>query len=131
MQTCRESQQDGGLMYVCVVVVGAVKGSSEARNGICYWDYRTTSGPSQMQLISTGIHGGTTNNDLQNHIWTPCNPCVSISAPINTEYQRPHPSIYGSVSKTDIGTFPSAETVGLGAGMNSERHPTLKVGAVK
>ena len=52
-----------------------------------------------------------TNNDLQNHIWTRCNPCVNISAPINTEYQRPHPSIYGSVSKTDIGTFPSAETV--------------------
>ena len=47
MQTCRESQHDGGLVYVCVVV-GAVKGSSEARNGICYWDYRSTSGPSQM-----------------------------------------------------------------------------------
>ena len=49
MQTCRESQRDGGLVYVYVCVCGGVvKGSSEARNGICYWDYRTTSGPSQM-----------------------------------------------------------------------------------
>ena len=52
MQTCRESQRDGGLVYVCVWGGGGgggvVKGSSEARNGICYWDYRTTSGPSQM-----------------------------------------------------------------------------------
>ena len=51
MQTCRESKRDRGLVYVCVVVVagggGAVKGNSEARNGICYWDYRTTSSPSQ------------------------------------------------------------------------------------
>ena len=47
MQTCRESQRDGGLVYVCVGG-GVVKGSSEARNGICYWDYRTTNGYSQM-----------------------------------------------------------------------------------
>ena len=40
---------------VCVVVVrsggvckGAVRSSSESRNGIYYWDYRTTSNPSQM-----------------------------------------------------------------------------------
>ena len=118
MQTCRESQRDGGLVYVCVCGGGGVvKGSSEARNGICYWDYRTTGGPSQMIANldwDPRWHDDErtpTNNDLQNHIWTPCNPCVSISAPINTEYQRPHPSIYGSVSKTEIGTFPSAETV--------------------
>ena len=36
-------------MCMCVCVWGGVvKGSSEARNGICYWAYRTTSGPSQM-----------------------------------------------------------------------------------
>ena len=118
MQTCRESQRDGGLVYVCVWggVGGVVKGSSE-RNGICYWDYRTTSGPSQMKANldwDPRWHDDErtpTNNDLQNHIWTPCNPCVSISTLINTEYQRPHPSFYGSVSKTEIGTFPSAETV--------------------
>ena len=90
---------------------GAVKGSLAARNGICYWDYRTTSGPSQMIANldwDPRWHDDErtpTNNDLQNHIWTPCNPCVSISAPINTEYQRPHPSIYGSVSKTDMALF--------------------------
>ena len=107
-------------MCVCVCVGGGggvVKDSSETRNGICYWDYRTTSGPSQMIANldwDPRWHDDErtpTNNDLQNHIWTPCNHCVSISAPINTEYQRPHPSIYGSVSKTEIGTFPSAETV--------------------
>ena len=40
-----------GAWCMCVCVGGGggvVKGSSEARNGICYWDYRTTSGPSQM-----------------------------------------------------------------------------------
>ena len=117
MQTCRESQRDGGLGVCVCVCGGVVQDSSETRNGICYWDYRTTSGPSQMignldwDPRWHDDERTPTNNDLQNHIWTPCNPRVSISAPINTEYQRPHPSIYGSVSKTEIGTFPSAETV--------------------
>ena len=38
-----------GAWCVCVGGGGGVvKDSSETRNGICYWDYRTTSGPSQM-----------------------------------------------------------------------------------
>ena len=60
MQTCRESKRDGGLVYVCVVVVGgAVKGNSEARNGICYWDYRTTSSPSQTIATVITLNIGT------------------------------------------------------------------------
>ena len=41
-------------VFVCVCAVvgvsagGAVRSSSESRNGIYYWDYRTTSNPSQM-----------------------------------------------------------------------------------
>ena len=52
-------------MYVCAVVVGAVKGRSEARNGICYWDYRTTSGPSQMIANLDWDPGGTTMSEHQ------------------------------------------------------------------
>ena len=59
MQTCGESQRDGAwCMCVCGGgggggggeggVSGAVRRSSESRNGIYYWDYRTTSSPSQM-----------------------------------------------------------------------------------
>ena len=47
-----------GFVYVCMCggevgggegcVGGAVRSSSKSRNGIYYWDYRTTNSPSQM-----------------------------------------------------------------------------------
>ena len=101
---------EGWGLGVCVCVWwergvgGEVKSSSGSRNGIYYWDYRTTSSPSQMIANLDWDPRWHEKNEhptidyLQNHLWTQCHPCVSISAPINTEYQRPHHSIYASVS---------------------------------